>query len=133
MATSDDISMLAKHLLEHKTLISVLFGVSNDFVRLIEHALDHCSHEGCHCPATVRHADMGIKFCDYHAATAVVNAQKHLSNNTTSEPILMTRFIEDDCWLDLPNAEQIRRVVAYVNELRKNEEPELPLDSSQCH
>ena len=126
MVTNED---LMKELLQHKALINALLILSCDFARLIECTLERCTSENCNNAATVQHVNLRVKFCDYHAAEAVVNAQKYIREGT-SEDAFANSFAEDNFWVDLPNAEQIRRIFTYVNELKKYEQTEFSTNNA---
>jgi hypothetical protein len=56
--------------------------------------------------------------------------------NEPSEELapLRVRLADEKCWRDLPDATRIRRIVEYVEELRKgDEESEPAIDISEYH
>jgi len=138
MASDDETGALVKLTLRNKYLVDILFGVANDFARLIEPNLIRCEHSKCKRPATVIHADLKVKMCDYHAAAGLVKARQSLTTNdanTLTDPltVLRLRLASEECWVDLPNAVQIRRLQEYVQELSKNDEPDPPTDPAEHH
>lgn len=138
MASDEEMKALAKLTLRNKLLVEILFGVSNDFAQLIEPTLKRCEHSKCSCPATVYHVDLKVKMCDYHAAAGLVRARANLTTNdanTLTDPLtlLRLRLASEECWIDLPNAVQIRRLHEYVKELQKNDEPESPTLEVELH
>lgn len=135
MASDEDIKALAKIALAQKVQINALFGVCNDFACLIETALQRCEHSRCKDAATVMQVDVKVKMCDYHAAAAMLRARANLLQGDPNDALVLlrARSADEECWVDLPNAVLIRRLGLYVNELRKNDEPEPPADKAEFH
>lgn len=134
MASDEDIKALARLVVNNRSLTSVAFGVLNDFARLIEPTVKRCSITGCKEMATVHHVDLQIDTCDHCAAAAIHRAGKGIGvNPSDSLSFLRLCIADEERWVDLPNAEQIRRLREYVQELRKNDEPVPPSDSAELH
>jgi hypothetical protein len=138
MASDEELRAVARMAVRNKLLNDILFGVSNDFARLIEPTLKRCEHSRCKKAATVVQVDLKVHMCDYHAASGVVIARRNLMSNpdnTITDPVtlLRLRLATDECWADLPNAEQIRRLQEYTWELQKGDEPSPPVDPAELH
>lgn len=134
MASDEEFKALLRATLRHKLMIDILFGVCNDFATMLEPTLLRCEHSRCSAPATVTHVDVKMKMCDYHAAAGIMQARANALKDPTSNLIaLRARLADPENWIDLPNADVIRRLDQYVNELRKSNEPEPPVDRTECH
>lgn len=136
MLTPEQFEKLLKLTLQHDNHIDILFGITNDFACLIEQTLERCSRDNCKSAATVRHSEFGVVMCDHCAATTMIRARENIRQNLTDVLIIQTlrlAMMSEDLWVDLPNAERIRKVTGYVEHLTKNDEPVPPQDPTELH
>jgi hypothetical protein len=132
MAADHD-PIVLRTLIRHSDLINVLIGISTDFAFMIEPTLKRCSSEGCVEPATCKHVDLGVIMCDACAARAIVNASKNINTNPNDElNLIRVRLADDTCWIDLDDAERVRRLRHYVTVLRDND-AHATLDADRLH
>lgn len=130
MMTPEEIAKLIRTVLRNDNHINILFGIANDFACLIEQALPRCVREGCTAAATVKHRDLDVRFCDRCAARTIVRAKQNIQHQVVdSISHLRENMGDEERWIDLPNAERIRRVCNYVDVLVQDdvsaETPEL--------
>lgn len=135
MASDDDVKALARIILHHESLIDGAYRICGDFARLLEPALERCSHSCCKDAATVMQVDVKVKMCDYHAARSMIMAKANLLAGDPNDALVLlrARAADEQCWVDLPNSELIRRLSLYVNQLRKNDAPEPPANKAEFH
>jgi hypothetical protein len=111
MTNDNENRLMAKAILRNATLINLLLNAASDHARIIMGVVPRCGME-CSSPATISHPKLPVQYCDRHAAEIIVKASKGLTAQELSR--------EDD-WLDLPNAEHIRRLDDHVTELKKHD------------
>jgi hypothetical protein len=85
----------------------------------LEGMLPRCSRENCDCAATRYHAELDIKACDKCYEDMRVGAIKRMSGDM-DDPTNVLRFatVKEDLWSELPNAENVRRIIAYVDVIK---------------
>lgn len=122
---SDDIVALAKLAVRQATLINLLSLQLADQACLIMPALKRCSK--CQLePITVEHVHLKIQVCDRCAAESIVKSGRSYVDayiDNPDDPLNTARasLMNENDWVDLPDAEKVRRVVDYVKIIKELE------------
>lgn len=139
MAGDEDIRALARLALRQKALLELSFDIISDLIVLTVPNLERCHHNACKEPATVKHVDLNINMCDAHAAATIVHAKTNIKNvesdmlDFAQQSLAQnTCLANEDTWIDLPNAERVRRLKDYVDFIIKNDEV-LPTSRIELH
>lgn len=130
MDTNALIALILRALRRHEETIDLfprLASVCLDMTRLVEPMLEKCAREGCDDAATVRHITFGVKHCDHCTAMVIVKARQNLGEPDGFDELRYS-LIDEDCWVDVPNAEAIRRMREHLDIARCDEEPDMPED-----
>ena len=134
MLGPEHLAALLKLVVRNGQSVDVLFGVVNDFACLIESRLERCSHLGCEEPASVRHLGLGLRYCDYHAARIMMKARKNVGRDgDLNMNLLRAQVMDEEAWVDLPDAHRIRRLRDYVLIIKRNDEPDPPENREEMH
>ena len=122
---SDDIVVLAKIAVRQANLINLISMQLADQACLLLptlHKCNKCQNE----PATVEHIDLKIQLCERCAAETIVSSGRSYVDGyiaNPDDPINDARYslMNEDHWVDLPDADKIRRLVIYVNVIKELE------------
>jgi hypothetical protein len=130
MDTNALIALILKALNRHERTLELfprLASVGLDLTRLVEPMLEKCARVGCNDAATVKHATLGVKHCDHCAAVVIVKARQNLGEPDGFDEFRWSIMNEDN-WVDVPNAEAIRRMREHLDIAGRDEEPDAPED-----
>jgi len=85
----------------------------------LESVMPRCAHEECDNAATRRHTELKILACDSCYEDMRLGAIKRMSGDM-DDPANVLRFatVKEDMWVELPNAENIRQIIAYVDVIK---------------
>lgn len=119
---SNTVLELAKLVARQGQIMNIMTAAIADQTSLLVDLLPRCTRTGCTAPATVSHKSItAARFCDQCAARSIVSAAERQraepENGTVGE--LRATITSVDDWIDLPKAEQTRRLVAYSEALNK--------------
>lgn len=100
-------------------MLPVLIGrhelIISDLIQLMIPHMKKCSSINCYEPATVQHVDIHTPLCDYHCAQVIISsAKKILSDPDDKLNNLRYSLIREEDYVDLKDAEKIRRCVDYI-------------------
>lgn len=122
---SDDIVALAKLAVRQANLINLLSLQLADQACLIEPKLERCPK--CHVePITVEHLLLKVKLCDRCAAESIVKSGRNYVDAYIANPddplnVARASMMNENEWVDLPDAEKVRRLVDYVKIIKELE------------
>jgi len=129
--TQEQLRTLLRLALKNGHMLDLVMAVIEDMVHVIVPTFARCQKESCRRAATVIHVDLNVKLCDRHAAGAIVKARADIRPEPDNLTIVRARLGDEECWIDLPNAERIRRLDEVLIELEKNDVDEF--DSARYH
>lgn len=118
MQVEDELTAIAKLLIRHGTLINLISLQLRDQACILVPQLERCGR----CdkdPITVEHRFMGLQACDRCAAELIVRSGRNYVDayiENPDDPLNEARasLMNEDDWVDLPNAEKVRRIADYV-------------------
>lgn len=121
--SSDDIVALAKLAARQAQTISLISLQLADQACLIEPHLPKCSkceREAC----TVEHVHLKLRLCDRCAAESIVKAGRAYVDGYLVDPKdpmndVRGSLMNENDWVDLPDADKIRRVTDYVHIIKQ--------------
>ena len=124
----EELVALAKLIARHSTLINLVSLQLADQACALVPCLARCGR--CDSdPITVEHRHTGIQACDRCAAEMIVASGRtyvdaYVAN--PDDPLNEARYslMNEDNWVDLPDAQKIRRIVDYVRIIKQSEAPE---------
>jgi hypothetical protein len=122
---SDDIVALAKLAVRQASMINLLAMQLADQACLIEPHLARC--EKCSLePVTVEHVHVKVRLCDRCAAESIVRSGRAYVDGYMANPDdplndIRSSLMNENDWVDLPDADRVRRVVDYVKIIKQLE------------
>lgn len=127
---ADLTDVIVKMLLKHDALANALAQGFTEHAQLLLQMCEKCGR--CRNEAsTVRHLTLGLRYCDRCAATIITKAKSRIGGNTDLNLTLMLGHVMDEeAWVDLPNAIGIRRAQDLVTMASYRNEPDVPEPSS---
>jgi hypothetical protein len=124
----DNIKHLASLIAKQSIILSIALNAIVDQACLLESALDKCSQ--CNIElATLEHNHTHVKLCDRCAAEQIYSSLKSILND--NNPDLNDQLFivaNEKNWVDVKNAEKIRRVTQYTKAAR-----DLDVNDSEIH
>lgn len=120
---SDEIVALAKLAARQAHIINLLSMQLADQACLLSLGLKPCSKCAVE-PTTVEHVHMKLSLCDRCAAEAIVASGRTYvdsSVNDGNDPLndVRSSLMNDGDWLDVPDADRIRRLMDYVKIIKQ--------------
>ena len=127
----EELVAIAKLVARQSRLINLASLQLADNACFIETLLAHCGKCNSRL-ATVEHS-IGCKLCDRCASETIVRSGRNFVDgyiNDPKDPLNAARssLMDENAWVDLPNAERIRRLDDYVRIIK-----ELELAPEQVH
>lgn len=122
---SNDIKTLLKVATAHQRLLNLMSLQLADQACLIEHHLPKCSR--CeHNIATVEHLTSKVRVCDKCAARVIVASSREYVEGCAANPddpinVAKSSLMNENDWVDMPDAEKIRRLMDYVDIIKELE------------
>lgn len=118
MQGEDDITTIARLLAHHAKMINLISLQLGDQACLLAPSLVRCGRCDIE-PITVEHRHMGLQACDRCAAELIVRSGRNYVEAYCSDPNdplneARSSLMNEDDWLDLPNADKVRRITDYV-------------------
>lgn len=123
--SSDEIVALAKLAARQAMLINLISLQLADQACMIEPHLPRCSK--CQRePVTVEHKHLKVQVCDRCAAESIVVSGRayvdgYLANPDDPLNDVRSSLMNENDWVDLPDADKIRRIVDYVKGIKELE------------
>jgi hypothetical protein len=119
MAHDDDFDAVVKLIVKHDKLISLLARGVADHACFIAPLITRCCKEGFDQPATVEHRELAYKMCDHCAAETVCKSGRNFTADL-NDAVNLARglLMQEDLWIDMPDADKIRRLVEYIDAIR---------------
>lgn len=121
----DDIVALAKLAARQARLLELISLQLADQACLLEPHLPKCS-KCSEFPVTVEHIHLKVRVCDRCAAESIVTAGRayvdgYLAN--PDDPLNEVRgsLMNENDWVDIPDADKIRRIIDYVKIIKERE------------
>lgn len=131
---ADTLGLLAKLVERNARIINVLAQASSEHARLLELARERCCRNGCKQAATVRHLSLGVRCCDWCAASLIIKAKRDIgTDNSFTMNMLRGVVMEEEAWVDLPGAKEIRHAQDVIDLLDHGFEADLPEDPQEWH
>ena len=127
---SDELVALAKLVARQAYVLNLASLQLADQAVLIEKSLPRC--EKCQeLPCTVEHRHLHVKLCDRCAAESIFTSSRayvdgYLANPEDPLNDVRQSLMDENDWLDMPDAEKVRRVVDYARIIKE-------LEPSQVH
>lgn len=103
-------------------MVEIISMFSADFSRLIYDSLPKCNVDGCDKPITVKNEMLNVSMCDHCCARTIYNSMRRMTGS--SEDVLEVgreAAVREELWCDIENAPSIRRIIDYVEVIRKDE------------
>ena len=122
---SDDVVALAKLVVRQSALINLMSLQLSDQACVIRDTIPRC--EKCHVePSTVKHVHVGLQLCDRCAAESIVKAGRSYVDAYIADPddplnVARQSLMTESDWVDLPDADKVRRIVDYVKIIKELE------------
>ena len=110
---SDDLTTLFKLTVKNTNIINLLALQLADSACLLVPALPKCTRCADE-PVTVEHSDLHIRLCDRCAAETIVAASRQAIASTQHDVGAFVTLATEGAWVDVEDAEKIRRVTDYV-------------------
>lgn len=130
--TQEQLTALLRLTLKNRHMLDLVMALLEDMVHVVVGELKSCQKEGCTSSATVKHADLHVDLCDHHAAATIVKMKSQIRRIEHDDLTLVrARLADDDYWIDLPNAERIRRLNEVIHQMENAEADEF--DHARYH
>ena len=130
METDKLIALLLKAVDRHERMLGLVTNLAvvvADHAQLVERTLERCACTGCTDAVTVRHAFLGLKCCDACAARLIIKASQNITSDANDElNLTRTAVANEGCWIDLPDAAQVRRLQDYLAIVKRDDDPGAP-------
>lgn len=122
---SDEIAVLAKLAIRQAQIINLLALQLADQACLLVPHLQRCGK--CNVePVTVEHVHTKVRLCDRCWAELIVNSSRAYINSYVQDPNdplndVRTSSTNENDWVNLPDADKIRRMIDYVKIIKESE------------
>lgn len=106
------LATLTRLAVKHEQISTGLARGMYDIATLLLPMIHRCEYStGCDYGATVSHITLHIKYCDEHCARVIVSAKNESQSRFQN---IQNSIKNPDNWIDVKNAESIRRISDYI-------------------